>query len=147
MAFFKTHNPLLPEILALHGRWRANQEAVICGDQRLNWRTFIDRNHQFANALIDNGVVVGDTIGIVMSNGIPMMQAMMGAMAAGTVSVPINLSVNDDALLGMLSDSKAKVLVLTGDQSERISALADRLPASIQTILVDSAVGTDWLEI
>ncbi|MFQ3246492.1 MAG: acyl-CoA synthetase (AMP-forming)/AMP-acid ligase II [Arenicella sp.] len=147
MAFFKTHNPLLPEILALHGRWRANQEAVIFGDQRLTWRTFIDRNHQFANALIDNGVVVGDTVGIVMSNGTSMMQAIMGCMAAGTVSVPINLSVNDDALLGMLSDSKVKVLVLTSDQADRISAMADRLPGSLQTILVDSAVGNNWLEI
>jgi acyl-CoA synthetase (AMP-forming)/AMP-acid ligase II len=147
MAFFKTHNPLLPEILALHGRWRANQEAVICGDQRLTWRTFIERNHQFANALIGNGVVVGDTVGIAMSNGIAMMQAIMGSMAAGVVSVPINLSVNDDALLGMLSDSKVKVLVLTGDQSARISAIADRLPESLQTILIDSAVGNDWLEI
>lgn len=151
MAFFKTHNPLLPEILALHGRWRANQDAVICGDQRLNWKTFIQRNHQFANALIDNDIVVGDTIGIVMSNGIPMMQAIMGSMAAGAVSVPINLSVNDDALLGMLHDSKVKILVLSGDQAKRIYALADRLPESLQNILIDQDTGaaTDasWLEI
>ncbi|MFT6408031.1 MAG: acyl-CoA synthetase (AMP-forming)/AMP-acid ligase II [Arenicella sp.] len=142
MAFFKTHNPLLPEILALHGRWRANQDAVICGDQRLNWKTFIQRNHQFANALIDNDIVVGDTIGIVMSNGIPMMQAIMGSMAAGAVSVPINLSVNDDALLGMLNDSKVKILVLTDDQTERIHALANRLPESLQTILIDDFITT-----
>lgn len=147
MVFFKAHNPLLPEILALHGRWRANKDAVICGDQRLNWQTFIERNHQFANALIANGVVTGDAIGIVMSNGLPMMQVIMGAMASGAVSVPINLSVNDDALLGMLHDCNVRVLVLTQDQAERISALHDRLPSSLQTILIDQNIGNDWVEI
>lgn len=147
MAFFKQHNPLLPEIMALHGRWKANQDAVICGDERLNWQTFTDRNHQFANALISNGIGVGDTVAIVMSNGLPMMQAIMGSMAAGAVSVPINLSVNDEALLGMLQDSKVKVLVLTEDQAERVNAMHDKLPNSLQTILIDQKVGDNWITI
>lgn len=147
MAFFKEHNPLLPEILALHGRWRAKQDAVICGDERLNWKTFTERNHQFANALISNGITAGDTVGILMSNGLPMMQAIMGAMAAGAVSVPINLSVNDEALLGMLQDSKVKVLVLTGDQATRISAMHGKLPSSLNTILIDQAVSDNWVTI
>ena len=138
MAFFESSSPLLPEILSLHGRWRANQIAVICDEQRLTWREFIDGNHQFANALIANEVEVGDTIGVVMSNGIPMLQTMMGAMAAGAVSVPINLSVNDEALQGMLKDAAVKVLVTTQDQLARVMAQREHLPESLRTILVDA---------
>ena len=147
MEYFEATQPLLPEILALHGRWRAHQDAVICADQRLSWQSLTELNHQFANALLANDVKPGDTLGIVMSNGIPMLQAMLGSMAAGVVSVPINLSVNDDALIGMLVDAKVVVLVITSDQLARIESLRPRLPSTLHLTIADQADAANWLSI
>ncbi len=125
---FESPSPLLPEIFALHGKWRGHKDAVICGDERLTWREFCAANHRFAHGLASRGVKVGDRVAVVMGNGLPMVQALYGTMAAGAVSVPINLSVNDEALVGLLADAGVSALVATGDQQARIEAIRDSLP-------------------
>lgn len=147
MGFFEANKPLLPEIFALHGKWRPTQDAVICEGDRLSWKAFVGANHQFANGLLDRGIQHGDAIGVVMSNGIPMLQALMGAMAAGIVSVPINLSVNDDALVAMLEDANVTALVATSDQIPRLNALKERLPDSVKLFISDQAQDAPWLDI
>ncbi|RBP51751.1 class I adenylate-forming enzyme family protein [Arenicella xantha] len=145
MNHFQAKSPLLPEILALHGKWRAQQDAVICHNQRLTWRQFTETYHQFAHGMLAQGVQPADKVGIIMSNGIPMLSALMGCMAAGLVSVPINLSVNDDALLGMLSDAKVTAIVVSHDQQQRIEALAGQLPTSILIKVCDSPTNQPWV--
>lgn len=141
MTSFPSVAPLLPDIFALHGKWRAGRDAVICGGERLDWQSFCAANHRFAHGLASRGIRPGDRVGIVMSNGLPMVQALFGALAAGAVSVPLNLSVSDDALLAMLEDAAVRVLVATPDQRQRIDALRGRLPASL--VLLCSDVGAD----
>ncbi len=120
---FESTAPLLPEILALHGRWRGDRDALICGDMRLNWRQFCARNHQLAHALHSRGISRGDRVGVLMSNGPEMAQALFGIMAAGAVSVPINLSVSDDAAAAMLKDAQIRALIVTDDQQPRAAQL------------------------
>ncbi|MEQ9463753.1 MAG: class I adenylate-forming enzyme family protein [Haliea sp.] len=145
MKEFEAPVPLLPEILALHGKWRARKPAVICGDTRLDWAQFTASNHRFAHGLLSRGVVVGDRVGVVMSNGLPMVQALFGTLAAGAVSVPVNLSVSDDALLGMLRDAGITALVISADQRERLQRLLPDMPESLRLRVTDGAAGPDWL--
>jgi len=142
---FDSAAPLLPEILALHGKWRSNKEAVICGDERWTWGQFCAANHRFAHGLASHGVNPGDRVGIVMSNGIAMVQAIYGTMAAGACSVPINLSVSDDALAGMLADAGAVALVATADQLARLQAVAGKLPASLTLFITDGPAQSGWI--
>jgi len=45
--------------------WRfARQEALVCGDQRLDWAAFDARINRVANDLLAHGVSKGDTIAI-----------------------------------------------------------------------------------
>ena len=147
MQSFEATSPLLPEILALHGKWRADQEAVSCDGQSLNWQQFVAMNHRFANGLIGQGIKPGDTVAVVMSNGIPMLQTLMGIMAMGAVSVPINLSVNDDGLISMLSDAEVTALVATSDQLHRIDSLREHLPGSIRLLVTEQDQHPGWLSI
>ncbi|GAA5316241.1 MAG: class I adenylate-forming enzyme family protein [Candidatus Pelagadaptatus aseana] len=121
---FNYKAPLLPEIFALHGKWRAGDVAVVCDDKRLTWRAFIDTNHRLAHGLLAAGFKPGDSLGVVMSNGIPMLQIMLAAMAMGVVTVPINLSVNDKAMANMLNDASVKGIVATVDQIARLQTSA-----------------------
>ena len=142
---FDSAAPLLPEIFALHGKWRAAKEAVVCGDVRWNWAQFCAANHRFAHGLMARGVLPGDRVAIVMSNGLPMIQAIFGTMAAGACSVPINLSVSDEALAGMLDDAGVTVLVASADQAARIRGLRERLPASLRLLVADGVSGDGWI--
>jgi acyl-CoA synthetase (AMP-forming)/AMP-acid ligase II len=111
---------LLPEILSLNGRWRANAPALVCGDCILKWSEFNLHLNRVANALLALGLKKGDRVGVVMGNGIEMAETLFGVMKAGCVSVPINLSVTDEAISVMLDDSRARALIATADQAQRI---------------------------
>ena len=139
--------PLLPEILALHGKWCGDKDAVICGEKRWSWDEFCAANHRFAHGLIERGVKVGDRVGIVMSNGLPMVQALYGTMAAGACSVPINLSVTDEALAGMLADAGVVAVVATRDQMSRISGMLESLPQTLTLLLTDGEPEKNWISI
>jgi acyl-CoA synthetase (AMP-forming)/AMP-acid ligase II len=144
---FDSAAPLLPEIFALHGKWRANKDAVICGEERWSWGELCAANHCFAHGLIERGIKVGDRVGIVMSNGLAMVQAIYGTMAAGACSVPINLSVNNEALAGMLADAGVVAVVATRDQVSRIREMLDVLPQTLTLLLTEDELEEGWVSI
>ncbi|MFV0276454.1 MAG: class I adenylate-forming enzyme family protein, partial [Parahaliea sp.] len=141
---FDSRAPLLPEILALHGRWRGEREALVCGDTHLNWREFCVANHRLAHALNAHGIGRGQRVGVVMSNSAAMVQVLFGVMASGAASVPINLSVPDEALVAMLADAGVRAIAVTADQQARLTALADQLPADIVLRLTTGPAGEGW---
>ena len=120
MTSFISNSPLLPEILTLHGKWQAEKEAIICEDQRVSWGEMIERVNQVANGLHLLGLKRGDYVGVLMSNSIEMADVLLGIMLSGCVSVPINTSVSDDAVKGMLKDANAKLVFISDDQFGRI---------------------------
>lgn len=144
MECFPSPAPLLPEILALHGKWRASHPAVLCGDTTLDWAAFCAANHRFAHGLLSRGIGPGDRVGIVMGNGLSMVQALFGTLAAGAVSVPLNLSVGDEALVAMLADAGIRALVVTADQQPRLEAQRGRLPADLVVYLTDGPAAEGW---
>ncbi|WP_241505924.1 class I adenylate-forming enzyme family protein [Parahaliea mediterranea] len=141
---FESHAPLLPEILALHGRWRGERDALVCEGQRLSWREFCAANHRFAHALHGAGIGRGERVGVVMSNGVEMAVTLFGCMAAGAVSVPINLSVADEAIAAMLADAGVRALVVSADQQPRLHALRHRLGPSITLLVTTGTAAGDW---
>lgn len=128
MTAFDTHAPLLPEILALHGKWKGAKPALICGEETLSWAEFDESTNRVANALISAGFSRGSTVGVVMGNGRATVEALIGIMKAGACSVPINLSVTDDALTAMLTDAKVGAVIATPDQEGRLSGFLDTRP-------------------
>ena len=143
MAAFDIHSPLLPEILSLHGKWKSGKTALICGDDRLSWAELDARTNQLANALIKKGISTGAMVSVVMCNGTAMVEALIGIMKAGACSVPINLSVTDDALTAMLSDAGVKAIIATPDQQGRLGAFAAHNP---DTAVIVAGEGLDSLK-
>lgn len=123
-----TH-PLLPDIFALHAKWRGLKPALIMGEQTLNWAQFMQRSYQVANGISDLGLVKGDRVILLMSNGLAMMECLFGAMAGGLVTAPLNVSVTDDAIKNMILDSGAKAIIASEEFCSRIESLKDDLPA------------------
>jgi acyl-CoA synthetase (AMP-forming)/AMP-acid ligase II len=120
--------PLIPDILRLNGRWRRRRPAVTCGEVTLTWGEFDARTEQVANALLGLGLGPGDAVGILMNNGLEMVEAMFGAMKAGACVVPLNLSVSDDGIERMLDDAGARAVIATRAQRARLDSMRARLP-------------------
>jgi len=117
----------MPDILRLNGRWRRARPAVTCGDAVLSWGAFDRNTERVANALLALGMGRGDAIGVLMNNGIPMVELLFGAMKAGACVVPLNLSVSDDGIERMLGDAAVRAIVATAGQRARLEAMQTRL--------------------
>ena len=113
--------PLLPEIISNHGRWRARKPALVVDGQTLSWGAFHARTNQVANGLIAAGLKTGDRLGVVMNNCAPMAELIVGAMKSGVVVTPLNVSVPDEAIDAMLKDASVSAVAASASHIGRIS--------------------------
>ncbi|MCA8900564.1 MAG: acyl--CoA ligase [Hyphomonas sp.] len=125
MTTFTRSGDLFSDVFRLHGKWRRTREAVICGDQRLTWGDFNTRLNHVANAALVDGLAPGDRVIVLMSNGLEMLETLFGLIKAGLTSVPLNLSVSDEAIAGMIRDADARLVVCTEEQARRLEADSD----------------------
>lgn len=138
------HAPTLPEIFALHAKWRANRPALVFEGVEYNWAQFMARANRIAHALIASGAQRGDIIGVQMQNSREMAESLVGIAVAGCVSAPMNLSVTDAAIEAMLTDADARGMIATADQAQRMaeSAVVQALPLKVAS---EGTVG-GWME-
>jgi acyl-CoA synthetase (AMP-forming)/AMP-acid ligase II len=141
MKAFDTHAPLLPEILALHGKWKGQKPALVFEDTSLSWNEFNTATNRVATALNANKVARGHTVGVIMSNGSDMVEVMIGIMKSGACSVPINLSVTDDALNSMLNDAGVKAIFTSPEHAGRMAPYIADHPDTLLII-----TGTPFME-
>lgn len=123
MSWFRDPGRSLPELIALHGKWRAARNAVIEGDRRLTWREFERDTAKAANALKSLGLQSGDRVALLMDNSLEMAVLLFGIMRSGCVAVPLNISIPDSAVAGMIGDAQARAVFASERHRERIDAL------------------------
>jgi acyl-CoA synthetase (AMP-forming)/AMP-acid ligase II len=147
MGSFDVPQPLIPHIIAQHGRWQADKPALILGERQLNWGEFDAATNRIANGLLALGLAPGARIAVLMSNSIEMAVLLFGAGKAGISAVPLNCSINDAAVIAMLADSGAAAIGASGEYCLRIDALRaqGKVPASLLRIGVDAP--PDWHEL
>lgn len=132
--------PLLPDVVALHGRWRRDWPAIVSPEGTLSWAAFDRQANCIANRLIAAGGHRGDRVALIMSNGLAMMEIMVGIMKAGRVVVPLNPSSSDSGIHAMLADAGATFVFATPDHAHRI------IPANGVSYVVASTQAIETLE-
>ncbi len=123
---FDAARPLLPDILALHEKWRGDKAAVICDNETLTWREFGRASNRVASGLRALGLKKGDAVVVAMENGLEMTAALIGVLKAGCVSAPLNLTISDEALGMMIRDCGARTILASESQRERLAGLISR---------------------
>jgi long-chain acyl-CoA synthetase len=124
MNWFEAPQPLLPELIALHGKWRAARTALVEGERRLSWAQLERDTAQIANALAAEGLKRGDRIALLMDNSLELALLLLGILRSGCVAVPLNISISDAAVAGMIEDAAARAVFASGAHCARIDALA-----------------------
>lgn len=120
---FEIAPPLFHDFLRLNARWYPSKPAIIAPDASLNWCELNARANQVANGLRAAGIGRGGSVAILMSNSAAYVEVLFGILKAGAVAVPLNLTVSDDALQVMITDSGALALFISADQLGRVRAV------------------------
>jgi long-chain acyl-CoA synthetase len=110
----------IPDIFTRHGRDRATQEAVVCGDVRRVWRDFNANMNRVANRLLAMGIAKGDKVGVLMGNSVDILEVMFGVVKSGACVVPISGLLTADQMGHLLLDSGASVIIASPEYIERL---------------------------
>jgi len=116
---FRNPAPLMPDVWALHGRWRAARPAVESWDGTLDWASLMARTNQVANGLAALGLQPGDRAAVLMGNSLSVVEVLVGLMRAGIAAVPLNPSVTDESVAAMMTDAGVKALFLSEEHAGR----------------------------
>lgn len=123
MTWFQAPGVTLPTLVALHGKWRAARPALIEGERRLTWRQFEHETARVANGLDLLSLQSGDRVAVLMDNSLEMVVLLFGILRRGCVAVPLNVSISDAAVAGMIEDADARAVFANSRHCARIDAL------------------------
>ena len=116
----KTQAVLPGDVIALHGKWRANKPALICGYESRSWAAFDAATSQLANGLIKLGVQHGDNVLVLMDNGIAMAETLFGVIRSGGVAAPLNPSSSQEALAVLCGDCAPRAVFAAAGHAARL---------------------------
>ncbi|WP_137162015.1 AMP-binding protein [Blastococcus sp. CCUG 61487] len=92
-------------------RQRPDAPAVITRDQRLTWAELDAAVDRAAAGYAERGLAVGDRVAVQLPNSVAWLRAVLGALRAGLVVVPVNTAYTEPELEYLLTDSGAALLV------------------------------------
>jgi len=107
------HVPLTP--LSHLNRARAvftHREAIVYGDQRLNYRTYHSRVSQLASALSQAGLAAGDVVSTILPNIPAQVEAHFGVPAMGAVLNTINTRLDVDTVRYIIDHAAPRAVLV-----------------------------------
>jgi fatty-acyl-CoA synthase len=113
---------------ALVAHW--NNDAIVCGDTRMNYRQFGERVNQWANAMRKLGVEKEDRVAMLSQNCHRVLEAFFGTPLLGSILMPLNFRLVPDDFEYILNHGGAKVLIV----EEGLTDLIDPIRHKLQTI-------------
>ena len=136
----------VPDVLRRnHGR-RPLAPAVVDQGRRVAHGRLAERAWRVANGLARLGIRPGDTVAIVAGNGIFGVEAILGAMAAGAVAVPLSWRWSRPELQHGLNDCRARVVLADKEFAPGVQELvADGGVPEVKQVIVDGAQYEDFL--
>jgi HIP---CoA ligase len=125
---------------------RPDVEAVVEPERRVTYRELGELVGISARAMMAAGVKPGDRVAIWAPNGLGWIVAALGAQCAGAAIVPINTRFKGEEAAGVLSASKAEMLVTTvgfldTDTVGMLGAAATPLAHLRRIVLLEGSAG------
>jgi long-chain acyl-CoA synthetase len=128
-----------PDVIAQNARYFAKKDAIVCGDDRLNWTEFHKRTNQVANAMLALGLAKGDRVCLLMTSSVRMFELLWGTIKAGGVIVPLNVMMANEALPVMINNAEPRFIFADSGTAGQI----DKVRGNLSTLSADNfyAVG------
>lgn len=110
---------ILEKALSLY----ADNEAVVCGENRFTYRQFAGRIYRLANSLLSRGIGKGDRIAILHQNSHEFLECYFAAAQLGAILNPLNIRLSPNELAFIIKDSGATMLIASRRFGEQVNAL------------------------
>jgi amino acid adenylation domain-containing protein len=102
---------LVQDFLESSARQFPEKTALVCGDRRLSYRDIDRQCDRLAEALIREGVALGDRVVIQMQNSVEAVLSIFAVLKAGAVFVVLNPTTRRDKLVYLLNDCRATAFI------------------------------------
>jgi long-chain acyl-CoA synthetase len=108
----------LAALVRAAARQRPDAPAVVTREERLTWAELDAEVDRAAAGYAARDLTPGDRVAVQLPNGLPWLRAVLGALRAGLVVVPVNTAYTEPELEYVLSDSGAALLVAPAERDE-----------------------------
>jgi fatty-acyl-CoA synthase len=125
----------------------ATAPAYILDDRTTTFEDLQRRSAELADALVARGFDHGDRLGILVSSGALILEALFAAAHLGVIVVPLNIRLRADDIQFILNDAQPRLLLV----ATHLETLAVGAAAAVPMVIVDEdstasladAFGTD----
>lgn len=131
----------LDELLPKAAKLYPEREAVVCGDLRMDYRTFAVRVWRLCHGLSSLGLHKRDRIAILHENCHVFLEAYFAAAHLGLILVPLNFRLSSKELAMILNDSQARILISQGTFRDKLKNLPEMAPGIEKVIWSRRSVG------
>ncbi len=133
----KSDGRLLHELVAARVAETPDAVAMRFAGEDLTYAQLDEQSNRLAHTLVDEfKVVPGYVVGVLLERGFDLPAAELGVLKAGGAWLPLDPQYPSDRLAYQLEDADVAAVVTTSD-------LADRVPADVGRILLDTDVLDD----
>ena len=98
---------------------------------------------QAATLLIGQGLQPGDTVSLVMPNGLNTLRLLMGAMHGGWCVNPVNLLSSHEQMCYVLDHSDCKLVIASPEWAERVQAVLTTLSRPVALLVCSPDMDAD----
>ncbi len=106
---------------------RAEKPAILCGERVVSYGDLAEAVNRLGNALVGLGVRMEERVGILLPDSPQWAFAFFAAIKIGAVAVPMNTLLTPKDYQYLLSDSRARVLVVHPALLDRVAELRGSL--------------------
>ncbi|MFM0003747.1 AMP-binding protein [Paraburkholderia dipogonis] len=120
-----------------------NRTAIIHGDFRQTWAKTRERCYRFASALVQLGIVPGDTVSIIAPNTPAMLEAHFGVPLSGAVLNAINCRLDADGIAFILRHGECKLLLVDRELAPLVEKALQSVPNPPRVIDINDHAAPD----
>lgn len=146
------HTELIAPIHTLLERHAAARGAKIAFRDARGAVTYAElrrRTGNLAGHLADLGIAPGETVAILLPNGVPWVETCLAAARAGAISVPISYDATEPEIAYRLADANCRAIVSTGERASLVAKLKANA-SSLSTVILlggDASADADYAEL
>ena len=133
----------LHQVLARRVASRGEAPWIVGDERSWSYRDIDSMSNRIANGLGGMGIARGDTVLVMLPDCVGFIAAWCGLAKLGAVQVPVNTHLRGNVLLHVLSDSRARTVIVHAQFLDRIAAVT---PGSVESLIVLGEMPDEWPE-